>query len=571
MTVYCSAGVKIYTMPTDPSEQPLDEAIGAKLKAEIQENRLAVKQISDHLSEASKTLSDDANTALWDLIEDVSDEGLTIEQALDRYDPDSVEYDMLQGYARAVVLATEKLALQEKHKPYLINETVRFARDISGRFNWDRLVAYYNGRFNDPEHGKDDWDHGLMSNGIASTAIVTEVLAMAENNELGGQDYDRIEWFLNNMLGDLPEWEKRGFINATAIQFTGPTVEGLRDRRIQLKDALEEAVGVIHEYSALKAQFRDPSVASEDRAGFLTHIVSSLNVAKGYYGYASKKFELYELDPRYLDAVTRFSLDYGVKLTYDDAYPLTGEGFAQHLSALRKVSPEVATRAIVIEGFEKKADEIFAITEEELRKQLELCVPACFLRRVAFIITRDMSKELDSDDPNVGTIGQCKNEYDGKGDLTKSLIEVYLRPNIPETSRKPYINYVNGEFLSTSLHEVAHSMHANLDYSDMRGWLDLIKEDPVAVTWYVGRSREVSETRGLKEDFCETFALFVRDPFYLMARSQKRFDYMVNLVGKYMGDDQRQRFMSFMLAKIKDQAKEVAKVAEDLAENSEEA
>ena len=71
-----------------------------------------------------------------------------------------------------------------------------------------------------------------------------------------------------------------------------------------------------------------------------------------------------------------------------------------------------------------------------------------------------------------------------------------------------------------------------------------MKSDNTEITWYVGYSRKRSESAGKKEDFCESFMMFVKDPSLLKILSEKRYEYMKELFIRYIEPDRLNSFKS---------------------------
>ncbi len=552
-------------MPQDPSEKmktPLDEHAGAELSASIQAKTNEVGRISGEINPILDTLDEARRGAFMSAVDEVEAGLLTADDLVGRFAEGSAERQMSRAYKTAKTLMGDIVELEEQHKPYLIEEVTALAKDVSERLNWDAVLRYYDVDSSNPERQQDAWDNGIMSNAVASMAVLREVQVLASTGELEAQDYSRLSWFLHAIQDEVPEWEKRGFISDRFRSDRTETVEETKARRLQMKQALENGIDVISKYASLKNQFRGMFLIPNHQDRFLEQVASSLDLERGYGSYASKNYQKYDYDPAYLDAVERFVTERSFKLMADDIYPATGAVAEAHIEKLRAIPVESAVSAIRIEGFEEKEGETLVVTEADLRKELGLLVPACFLDKLELVIATERPEFLDKDEPNIETIGLHTPEFDSTGHLIKSKVEIYASPRVAETSTPFGRTYVEREFKGTALHEVGHRIHSDLDYSDMQRWIEVVEKDKTAVTQYVGHAREIGEPRGLREDFCESFQLAALEPGFLANKSLERFNYMMRLVGKYMGDEQREVFRQTMTAKLEKYNESMAKLRE---------
>ena len=104
----------------------------------------------------------------------------------------------------------------------------------------------------------------------------------------------------------------------------------------------------------------------------------------------------------------------------------------------------------------------------------------------------------------------------------------------------------------------------------MQEWENVVAKDTTEVTWYVGHMREKDAVRGVREDFCETYQTAVLSPGYLYDMSPERFNYMMKLIGRYMGDEQRQAFAEDIKGKLEQYMHGKKELAKLIAEHEKE-
>jgi|GEM_PF-4738319 hypothetical protein len=539
-------------MAADPTEQPtppLDESIQAT-KAET---ATIASQLDTLTGDFDYTRRQNFMAAL----QAAESDAYALENVPDKFPAGSTEQQAATLYIQFIRLQTKLGELEEQHKPYLAHQLAALAQDVSARFDWATILQYYAQVATPADAPKDPWDNGILANAISSTAPVRETLAHAHYGVLGSQPYGQLEATLTAIQSQIPEWESRGFLLAQPRDPGTETLPQLQTRAQELVTTIRHIVGVVSAYAELKRRYRDGIIRYNRTTHLLNQVVASLNEAGGY-GFNAN-------DSAYLDAVSNFLAAQVEQLSANGTYPATGSRHRAAMESLQAVPVESAVNAITLEGFHEQPGELLVVTESDLRQELGLLVPACFLAKIRLVVVTTRPTEAPKEDPHVvattptevpqenpriETIGWHNGEFDDQGNLVESVIELYRSPRVQNSANVHEQAYTRGEFLDTALHEVAHSIHSALGYVDMHDWETVVANDTTAVTWYVGHARKTNVDRGLFEDFAESFMLAVRNPAILGAKSPARYQYMLSLVAKYMGEPQKKIFLQEIAARI---------------------
>lgn len=94
------------------------------------------------------------------------------------------------------------------------------------------------------------------------------------------------------------------------------------------------------------------------------------------------------------------------------------------------------------------------------------------------------------------------------------------------------------DFEYTTWHEFGHNAHHLMRYDEIMAWESVMQDDPGAVTWYVKHARKDNEKRGKREDFSESFMLFLGNPALLFTLSSKRYNFMFDFFTSRLKDEQ---------------------------------
>lgn len=240
------------------------------------------------------------------------------------------------------------------------------------------------------------------------------------------------------------------------------------------------------------------------------------------------------MDPRLLDAVNRFIYGKETTLSAAGKFPQTEEERNFQIKKAREVKRE----AISIEGF---GEGIEGTISEYIRKELAEEIPPYFLQGLKKVSIKDKSThEARLGNEVLPHMASLLTEWHF-GYIKEVALELYregfntLPANSTETQRIATI-------LSGVNHEVGHNIHYRLTYEEMEGWEGVIAAERVGITKYVQLAYKNDVDRAKREDFSESFSIFVNNPGLLKIIAPTRFAYMAALLDRYLPDDERERF-----------------------------
>jgi hypothetical protein len=207
---------------------------------------------------------------------------------------------------------------------------------------------------------------------------------------------------------------------------------------------------------------------------------------------------------------------------------------------------------IKIEGLIVESDKKLIITEDKITGFLENNIPIAFLKKIKKI---EVSNEDPIEDVDLGTnedgknkavevkkVGSFNSEYDENGRLASGNILIYEPITVDKNANRNEELIIENGFRDTLTHEIGHAVHGDFSMDEMKEWEEVMKQDQTKVTWYVSYSETKSEPTKKREDFCESFMLFVKDPSFLKIISEKRFEYVKKLFETYMDSENLPNF-----------------------------
>ncbi len=514
---------------------------------EIQEARLRKEALALDMEKLFGQIPPDRSVQLIELLKGCYSGKFSFEDA-DRFCSGVDESLVLDTYREGLGILGEIVTLEEKYKPELIGRMVGLACDISRRFDWDALIDYYhNSKDRSQLPGEATlYNRDRFLNAVASTAYIRAVLGLYKDGELDNLSYDELERMANRLYENALAWDSRGFLRTN--QNLQPSLNKSPkatdpERIVKIKDRISVHLGLIEEFNRLKGIFRDSLVGLHDGEGILPQMNISLQFETGYRDFAFSSFQKYNLDPNYLDAIERYVDRLQQEFLTTARFPEDDPQVIEILKLKHLLPLEETVNGVNFEGFE--AEEVRSIvTIQEIKDLITKTVPVCFLPNTTVRIIGPQKGFTIAN----GVKGDCIVLFDEDGGVKKTLVRLYLGNFFNRFSADSIVhNEQNArlEVFQTLLHEMAHGIHAGIDFEDMRQWIEVVKGDPSAVTPYVKESREKGLGKGYREDFCETFMLFMLAPSYLRVASESRFQYMMALMVKYMGDEQYRRFSEY--------------------------
>jgi hypothetical protein len=551
------------------SEKPLDLSRGKEIYVEIDKKQKFLEELDTRMNKLVEDISDKDVETVSDAIKSLEAGDVIEDTFLSQFPEGSKTRDLAELVLKSMHEMRRIEELQEQHKPYVIKELNTLASNLESRFNWDNFLEQCDtgptDSYEEKNRGK-----GLMYNTLSEFAMVREVQQQFLRDTISQNSYELLKSYQEELESSTERWQQRGFLSEQIQTYTElPSVEETRHQRLLLKTRLEEVENVAKNYASLKTRFRTLFNPHKFEDDLFEEVIRSLDVEKGY-SHADGTWRAYDHDPRYLDAVQKFTARRIEQYVKNDRLPIFGEEYKAYIDKLRNTDTEAALSGITIKGFEESSGEVLVVTEENLRDNLRLLVPACFLENIELVIVKDKPEGVDKEGSGVEVMGVHTPEFDDKGNLVKSYIEIYQSPRVSESTDLMERSVVTSHFNSYVLHEIAHSIHYRLTYEDMTRWSDVMKKDSTAVTWYVEHIREKKASDELIEDFCETFQLAVFFPDRLYKLSPERFKYMMKFMSLYMGNEQRLKFFDHVGALLEKSLQSNEEIINSIEEKKEE-
>lgn len=173
-------------------------------------------------------------------------------------------------------------------------------------------------------------------------------------------------------------------------------------------------------------------------------------------------------------------------------------------------------------------DGIKYFTEEEFVDEIVSVIPSDLLKRfrsISFVNApkSGANKPLDDISDEGEDQGVCEHEFDADG-YKYSRIKIYLQGFELDTSLK------TDKKRFVSWHELGHVAHMDMNLDEMRAWERVTTEHPISLTTYVEKIKSKGQNiRAKREDFSESFAMFLYNPAYLKIVSPERYSFMHDL------------------------------------------
>lgn len=183
-----------------------------------------------------------------------------------------------------------------------------------------------------------------------------------------------------------------------------------------------------------------------------------------------------------------------------------------------------------IEFLPKINMEKFPIESHQLINDLTAPLPWDFIKNVRTLIITDIPKLEESENSENVNMGLCRHAfYEGglmSAEITIRVNEEYLNYNIKDLSIR-----ITENTKKVGWHEIGHATHNTLSLGEMKTWEEVLEKEGVHFSDFLPKKNSGEEDlqKLKREDFSETFAAFLCNPYYLKVVAPLRFSYMYNL------------------------------------------
>lgn len=458
----------------------------------------------------------------------------------------------LRGYiGRGKNLYKRQDNLHEEELHYVKDESEKALQSLASRVDYDGVFAYFREietRSKERIGGSD-----LLSNVATELYILRKYLHEQQNGLIDGvPDFYYYDSILRTVKQFDGEWSKRGFVREASSQDNTEVDyiprEKVVEARTQLVAESQKSLEQLEQYGEMFPTYR-PSIRNnrEHIDHWLEEVVRVLDFdpEKGRNLYYSESFAQIDFDPAFVLAAKRQIDQIVLEHRRAGRLPKTADVLQEDRQRIDAVSNEALFGGLKFEGFETPEGMTRLVSPEEIIEQAKKVIPPDFARNLRSLSHKPEAEKTDGSDPNVETVGTFIPVFGTGKDwdqLQVTEIEVYRDLFVAEGTDQIEAAVAKSEFMSTTWHEFGHNAHYTLDYDEMTTWEKIIKEDKTAITWYVRFSREKEEPRGKREDFAESFKLFLNNPALLFTLSPNRYHYMYEYFDRHLQTQQREPF-----------------------------
>jgi len=427
----------------------------------------------------------------------------------------------------------EVVSLTEEIKPFVVEDVKALANDISNRINFDKIVNY----FLEKRDSSSSDDFISIDNILSLGKIIVDGNnGILEQNDLNYL-YEREE-FLEKLKRKCNNHSFLGFKNKEISD--DKNIEEVVDKK-SLLEKVDRVNEKLFETYTLYMVYRSTSSFKKNMSGFL-EILDRQH-------FFNDEIEDSHYDQRFLKAIEKRFREDEKKLRESGLLSQNGEE-RQHLIESKREKARIR-RMVKITGLEANDGKKLVIIEDEIKSFLRNTFPAVFLKISEIEMLKEKPKndiDFESSVSNINretkvvTVGKYLPILDKQGNLMYGYITIYEPFEVDENDNKEAELIVKKGFMDTLAHEIGHGVHYDLGVDDLKKWEKIMKDDGTEITWYVGYAGKKSELIKKREDFCESFMLFVRDPKLLSILSPSRFQYMRELFVDYIEDYNKKIF-----------------------------
>ena len=332
------------------------------------------------------------------------------------------------------------------------------------------------------------------------------------------------------------DWEDRGYLDKLDEDGESPPLvygEAVLEEQRRLLAQLDWDGVVLQRLGELYKTYRQEVTIIQGISRWQGDFTAALRLDNRRPDF-QEALDKFGMDPRLLEAASRLIHFKESSFARAGRFPQTEEERTAHIERCRKVPRE----PINIEGFREGVEASIA---ERVGQELTQEIPPYFLQGLMKVEMKDKSAIP------VQLKGQDLDHYASLltrwhlGYIKEANLEVYREP-VNKLSVNLTEAQTTGIVLMGLNHEIGHNIHYRLTFEEMEGWEGVIAAEKVGVTKYVQEAYVQDADLAKREDFAESFGLFVNNPGLLKIVAPTRFAYFAALLDRYLPDDQRKRF-----------------------------
>ncbi|MFA6184536.1 MAG: hypothetical protein WCT51_04235 [Candidatus Shapirobacteria bacterium] len=493
-------------------------------------------ELYDNLSESDRDQINDSFFVVIDNNEmSLSEKSEMIEKLLEEYKDQSNITKIVNLGFEIYKKENEFFSLKEECKPYVVEDIKIFANELSGQINFNKVVNYFLDNKNDEFLG-----HIVSIDDILS---LREVIVSGDDEKLEQNDLYSLYSIEESLKKIRSRCDNHGFLD---FQEKNNLSDGKNEKSesISKKSLLEKVnrvneklleTNTLHMIYRLTNNFKNPTMLF-------------LKLLDHHY-YFDSEVDDSHYDPRFLKAIEKRFIEDEKKLIESGLLPQNDDEKQCFIESKREEKTLIKIKIIGLEASDGKK---LVVTEGIVKAFLEGTLPTAFLKIGKIEVSRERSEDdidfgNNEDNANGKTkkviVGEFKPILNDKGKLIYGNITIYEpfeMDNGDNNEKKEF--FIRGAFLDTLTHEIGHGVHNDLGVDDLKKWENVMRDDETEITWYVGYAGNKSKSTKKREDFCESFMMFTKDPSLLQILSESRFRYMKELFETYMDSENLSKF-----------------------------
>jgi hypothetical protein len=440
----------------------------------------------------------------------------------------------------AWTLFERQKALEEEYHPYAKEDFQKLVGELSSRMDYDAMFDYL----------RSSEDRDPMKYDLFLLRKYQYDLTVIQDEELDTGTYVHR---VNILKQFLQKWEKKEFLLDKPQEGYKPSPvfgEEVRKRRKELNDWVAPYLEQLEDYNTLRNIYTPTVKYGWPFDQRLADVVEFLDTES-----MTGDFKMSDLDPALVEAAHRHIskvLHEHAVLGHINPDAVTLEEERERIDA---IDIEEVAQTLKLEGFNPPEGMITTVTSEDVLFFIKKLLPPDFLRQLDSLSHKEKADNSEEKSDSLETTGACHTYFAADGSVDRSEIEIYRSPFVSENASDIEKAKAGVEFLGTLWHEFGHNAHHVMRYDEMKSWEDAMAADKTAVTWYVKYSRGVDSNTGKREDFADSFKLFMLYPAVLNVISPLRFLFMTNYFKSRLQSDQWEGFRNSMIIKMYDVAK----------------
>lgn len=502
----------------------------AARREEFEERDTAWGEKAESLPEDQQDVLEEAEENDWQVDETI----------LNSYPPEVVS---LIREAKSLVDESEGMSTDEKRlkgemAPYKKEEAQQKKEQLLSQVDYLAILDYYKNI-----HLKEKSNPGNTLFNTLSLLSRTVDFRHIDQNFQADKIFDGYKQQIDSLAAVSEGFMKNGFlktgnVDEESIKGDQNQEEEVEVKRKEITDSLDMMIHDLKEYDYLSYDYGQTS----------TRHLSSPELED--IRWALNELDLIDVGRNLLEATGQYISKTATEYRKKGYLVMTDEDKKADKERIEKIETD---NKIEFNGFETPKGTTAVIPIEELRQRMADFLPPDVLNGVKSIFHKTTREEKGGSDVDIKLCGSYTPFFDESGILAGANIGYYGKFSLPEDASPQEFALEKDEIYKSIFHEFGHHAHRKMSLEEFRNWEKVMKDDQTDLGKYSRISRQISAKIGKREDFAETFALFLTYPGVLQIISQKRFGFMVEYFDSRLKSKQKpllKKYLSDEMAKV---------------------